>query len=85
MTDETKPPQHAFEVTIRIGGNDWDYVLRTMDELAYHLKDHGSECGISSGGWNGSHSVDIAKREISPDEYRAELAEWMDNARKVAD
>ena len=76
-TQANQPPQHPFELRISIGGNDWEYVLRTLDEIAAHIRQHGPECGLSSGGWNGCHSVDIQTREVTPAQYREELEAWM--------
>ena len=78
---EAPPPQHPFEVTIKIGGEDWEYVTRVMQELAVHLEAHGPECTMCSGGAGGSHSVSIAKRDISKAEFRKELMEWFETTR----
>jgi hypothetical protein len=75
-------PQHPFEVCINIGGDDWDYVLRTMDELAIHLRDHGPDCAMCSGGAGGSHSVSISRREVSAEQFHRELQEWRENKKK---
>lgn len=72
----TPPPRHPFEVRITIGGDDWDYITRTMAELVEHLKDHGSNCSLASGGAGGSHSVNVEKRDITPEQYHSELASW---------
>lgn len=71
-----KPPVHAFEVRISIGGDDWGYVLRAIEELASHIPDHGPECGMCSGGGGGCHSVDIKRRDVTPEQYHRELEEW---------
>jgi hypothetical protein len=71
-----KPPQHAYEVTVQIGGNDWEYVLRTMDELTDYLREHGPNCSVISGSWGGCHSVHIQHRDVSPDQYRSELDQY---------
>jgi hypothetical protein len=76
--EQEKPPQHAFEVRISIGGDDWGYILRTVDELAEHIRDHGAECGLSSGGAGGCHSVDICEREVTPQQYHDELQAWVE-------
>lgn len=78
---EAPAPQHPFEVTIKIGGEDWEYVTRVMHELAIHLEAHGSECTMCSGGAGGSHSVSVAKRDISKEEFRKELMEWFETTR----
>ena len=71
----TFPPKHPFEVNIRIGGDTWEYILRTVRELSYHLEEHGPDCRLCSGGAGGCHSVDIQRRDISPEDYRKELQE----------
>jgi hypothetical protein len=70
------PPKHPFELTIRIGGNDFDYVKRTAQDIATHIAECGENCSLASGGWGGCHSVDIEKRDITPEAYRAELEAW---------
>lgn len=74
-TLDTDAPLHAFEVSVKIGGNTWEYVLQTLTELAEYLRDNGPR-GLASGGWNGCHSIDIRQRDISPEAYRAELEAW---------
>lgn len=81
MSELKHPPLHPFEVRISIGGDDWDYVLRTMDELAVHLREHGPDCAMMSGGAGGSHSVAITRREIAVDDYHKELQNWAEAAR----
>ncbi len=76
LTKQEKPPCHAFEVRISIGGNDWPFVIDALKELVAHLEKHGENCGMCSGGYNGSYSVDIQKRDVTPEAYRAELEEW---------
>jgi hypothetical protein len=75
-TKEAPAPLHPFEVSIKIGGNDWPYVLQTVKELAEHLEQHGPDCTMASGGWSGCHSVDVRKRDISAEDYRRELDQW---------
>lgn len=70
-------PRHAFEVRISIGGNDWDYVRRTMKELLDMVEDRKpEEVGCASGGWNGCHSIDVQRRDVTPDKFREELEAW---------
>ncbi|HEV7674469.1 MAG TPA: hypothetical protein VGQ12_08060 [Candidatus Angelobacter sp.] len=69
-------PRHPFELRISIGGDDWDYVVRVIRELAVHIEEHGPDCAMCSGGAGGCHSVDIQRREISVEAYRKELADW---------
>lgn len=53
-TKDSSIPQHPFELRISIGGDDWDYVLRTIEDLAVHIKAHGPDCSMMSGGGGGS-------------------------------
>jgi len=82
MADTTQEPAnnpaplHPFEVRIHIGGDDWEYVLHTMQKLSFELREHGPDYGTVSGGAGGCHSVTIAKRDISAADYREELHEW---------
>jgi hypothetical protein len=70
------PPRHPFEVTVRIGGNDWRYVTRTMNDLATHIEERGADCSMCSGGGGGCHNVHIAKRDVTPEQYEDELLRW---------
>lgn len=76
---ERYPPMHAFEVRISIGGEDWEYVVRTLLELADHIPEHGPDCGLCSGGGGGSHSVTIHQRDVTPEQYGFELQQWLAN------
>ena len=72
-----KPPQHAFEITIRIGANTWEYARSAAQEIAYYIADREpDQVNLSSGGWDGCHSVDLQRRRISPEDYRKELEAW---------
>lgn len=82
MTDPVENvPQHAFEVRISIGGDEWPYVLRTMEELARYLRVNGTHSNLASGGGGGSHSVTVVQRDVSPTAYHVELAAWMERER----
>lgn len=80
METEIKPkdisaPQHAFEVSIKIGANEASYIARALQEISETI-DRSGASGACSGGWHGSWSVDVRKREITPDHYREELEKW---------
>lgn len=70
-------PKHAFEVKISIGANEQEYVLRALDEIRETIVRSGVEHAMS-GGWDGSWHIDASRRDISPEDYRKELAEWSD-------
>lgn len=72
---ERPAPLHPFEVRISIGANDREYIVDTLRELAAEFE-AGRDSGLASGGWSGSHSVTVSKRDITPEAYRAELEQW---------
>jgi len=77
-------PRPPFEVRISIGGEDWDYIVRSMWDLAAHLQAHGPEGSMMmSGGAGGSYSVSVYKREIAKEQFRKELIEWFDRQPKA--
>lgn len=78
---EEPAPRHAFEVNLSIGSCEWDHVLECVDEMRRELESHGPECRLTSGGWRGCMSIDIQRREVTPDDYRKELSEWFDRTR----
>lgn len=76
MSEKQESPMHPFEVRISIGGDDWDYVLRTINDLAQHLREHGPECSLLSGGADGCHSVTVMRRDVSIEDFHRELHQW---------
>lgn len=85
MSDEPKqaPPQHTFEVSIRIGGETWEYVERVINEIAEYVKAHGPDANLISGGAGGCHGVTVMTREISPETYLEELEVWWRSLRAM--
>jgi hypothetical protein len=79
--DPLPPPLHAFELRVVIGGNTWPFVLRAIADIARRIEETGENCGIASGGGGGCFSVDLARREISPDDYDRELIAWAEARR----
>lgn len=75
VSAEHKPPQHAFEIAIKIGANEADYVAEALREIAETIERSGI-AGACSGGWQGSWSIDVRKREVTSDQYRDELERW---------
>jgi hypothetical protein len=73
---EAPPPKHPFELRIHIGGDDWEYVTRTMRALLDGITARGPEFWLISGGAGGCHSIDIQKRAISIADYHKELQAW---------
>jgi hypothetical protein len=73
--ESKKAPEHAFEVSIRIGANEAGYVARALQEISETI-DRSGVAGGCSGGWDGSWSIDVRKRDVMPDQYRDELEQW---------
>lgn len=74
---DAPPPQHAFELRVHVGGEDWEMTLRELERLVDHVRGHGPACNISSGGGGTSSQVSVGKRDVSPEQYRDELEAWM--------
>ena len=76
MSDELAP-KHAFEVRVVIGGTTWESVRRDIERAAEHIRERDPEhCGCASGHWDGCFSVDVARRDVTPEQYREELEQW---------
>lgn len=86
MAETTKEaaPIHPVDVRISIGGNTWEYVEQTLEELLADFREYKRLRNLASGGYDGSHSVTVTTRDISPDEYRKELSEWFDRQPRPA-
>jgi hypothetical protein len=69
-------PLAPFEVRISIGGEDWAYVRRALASMIADIDEYGSLASMMSGGGGGRHSVTVAKREITVEQYREELDAW---------
>jgi hypothetical protein len=67
-------PKHAFEVKISIGANTVGFIEEALEELLRTVR-HGGGVMMSAG-YNGSFSMHVEKRDITPEQYRAELEEW---------
>jgi len=73
-----RPPVHPFEIRVAIGANTSEFVSETMRALASEFSKEVPEWtgGTCSGGYDGSFSVTIAKRDVTPEQFRKELKEW---------
>ncbi len=72
-----KPPKAAYEVTIQIGAEDFErLVLRLRDELLRWETDGDVREAIWGGA--GTHGqIDVERRDVTPEQYRDELSEWL--------
>lgn len=68
-------PLHPLEIHIHIGAEKMEYVAHVLNELKSRAKD-GLLTGCCSGGGVGSYSVTIAKRDVTPEQFREELLRW---------
>jgi len=71
-----KPPRHAFEVEIHVGGETWGDTLREIQRFCEHIERHGPECNLASGGAGSAGHITVWKRDVTPAQYRRELEEW---------
>jgi len=72
-----KAPAHQFELRMTIGACTWEYAIRAAREIADMIGERKPEnVGLASGSWDGSHSIDLKRREVTPDQFREELEAW---------
>ena len=79
---DTRPPRHAFELEIRIGGEDWASTMRELERFTAHVRKHGPDCSLASGGGGTSGDIRIDARDITPKAYREELDVWWKQQRR---
>jgi hypothetical protein len=73
----TLPPVSPFTVRITIGGQDWRYVRRRLEELAFEAqRREPAEFQMCGGGAGGNYSVTTSTRDITPEKYEEELQAW---------
>jgi hypothetical protein len=71
-------PQRAYTLSIEIGADTWDDVVRDLRELAGHVPDHGPTCASVSGSPSGGHIVTVKHRpDMTHDRYMAELEAYL--------
>lgn len=67
-------PKRAFELTIKIGGNTWEDVLRELSFLSVHLPEHGQDCDSVMGGCDSYHTVHVQETPgMTREKYFKEL------------
>jgi hypothetical protein len=67
----------CFEVRIAIGDDSWESIRRAAREIADYIEEREPDnCGLSSGYYTGCHSIDLQRRDVTPEQYRKELEEW---------
>lgn len=78
----TDLPRRAYVLTIKVDGHAWDDAMREMEEMFWHVRDHGPECSSVGGGGSAGHVVTVNHDpSITPERHGEWLNEWLD-ARK---
>lgn len=70
------PPMPAFTVTLSVGACEWDRLMDRMEEEVRHIREHGPDCKACWGGAGTHGHVTIQRRDITQEDYDAELAVW---------
>ena len=82
MKEKVEGPKRCYELTIRIGSDDWEGVAQDLQWLAQHIPDHGPECDSCMGGGSHGHTVTVVHRpEMTHERYFAELETYLDATR----
>lgn len=73
-----EPAPHApYEVRVSISAETWPAAMRALGDIAMHAEEHGPECSRMGGGGGASESVTVTRRNVAPEQYRAEVDEWL--------
>lgn len=71
-------PHRAFELTIKIGGDTWEDVVRELAFVADHVPAHGETCDSTMGGCTSNHLVSIERRpDMGNKRYFEELHAYL--------
>lgn len=80
---DTEAPQHAFELRLSVGGETWELTLKEMQRLVDEVYARGPLAGLQSGGGGTAANLLVATRDVSPEQYRAELDEWFQGRQRA--
>lgn len=72
---EAAPPKHPLEISISIGAEDMDYAEYALKEIILSLKK--GDTAINAGGGGGGFTMRLQKRDVTKEQYREELDQWM--------
>lgn len=74
---DNKPPVSCVEIRMSIGAESDEIAIRQMQDYLYEWMDGGPRASCWGGA--GSHgSIDVSRRDVTPEQYREELAAWME-------
>lgn len=82
--ERERPPEPPFRLVIDMNADTWPDMVRRLTRLVEHIEEHGPECREVSGGGGGSHYVNIVRRDVSVEQYHAELEAWFTREKEVA-
>lgn len=72
------PPVSPITVRIEINAETWEYVVRRLAMLADEAEDRDpSSFGMYGGGAGGAYHAITSTRDVSAEQYRAELDAWL--------
>ncbi len=78
MSEKTKRPHRAFEITIRVGADTWEDAIAELLRMAYHIEEHGPNCNSVSGGYSTNHTVTILQNpQMTHDRYFEQLGAYL--------
>ncbi len=83
MSDKTKPPKPAYTVEISVGGCEWERVAAELLRAAEHVVEHGPDCRSVWGGAGTHGHVHITRRDVTPEQYNAELSAWFESTKSA--
>jgi hypothetical protein len=76
-TQDEEVPKRRYEITVRVGADDWDSAMMLLRDFCEHIPEHGEKCSLVSGGPTAGGSVMIEHRpEVTHDRYFAQVEEW---------
>lgn len=75
-------PKHTYEVTLNVGGPDWERVAREIERLADHVRKHGPVCNLAGGGGGVGYYVVVEHYpDVTEDSHAKALVEWLERQR----
>ena len=79
------PPKPAFTLEISILACDWDRIVQELERSVRHVVERGPECVRFWGGAGTHGHVHVERRDVTQEQYNAELQEWFTATREVSD
>lgn len=78
-------PHRAYQLTISIGGDTWEDVMRELEHFHLELESHGAECGLVAGGSSSSGYIHIVHDpDMTHDRWCEALRVYVKASREAA-